>query len=177
MKIKLFSTVFLIAILCALLSLAGSVHQTDDPGVLLRAAIEREEVDGDLQGAIDIYKQIITKHGDHRAIAAKAQLHIGLCYEKLGLKEAQKAFQNVIDNYPEQSESVKAAQEKLSLLLKAKDALLHTEGRVLGVALNRLTPRGSGYYYYQYYQYYYSKPDKGDRAARQNRLLPNLRRQ
>ena len=46
MKTKLFSTVFLIAILGALLSLAGSVDQVDDPGILLRAAMEKEEVDG-----------------------------------------------------------------------------------------------------------------------------------
>ena len=123
MKAKLISTFFLIAILGALLSLAGSVRQIDDPGVLLRTALEKEEVDGDLQGAIDLYKQIITQYEGYRAIAAKAQLHIGLCYEKLGLKEAQKAFQSVIDKYPEQSESVKKAREKLSLLQKIKDVV------------------------------------------------------
>jgi Tol biopolymer transport system component len=123
MKIKLITTFFLIVILGAMLSPADSYHQTDDPGVLLRAAMEKEAVEGDLQGAIDLYKQIVAKYEDHRAIAAKAQLHIGLCYEKLGLKEAQKAFQNVIDTYPEQTESVKTAREKLSLLLKATDVV------------------------------------------------------
>jgi Tol biopolymer transport system component len=128
MKIKLFAASFLIMILGVILSFSGSPNQADDPGVLLRAAIEKEEVDGDLQGAIDLYKHIITRYGDHRAIAAKAQLHIGLCYEKLGLEEAQKAFQNVIDHYPEQSESVKLAREKLSLLLKAKDVVEKKSG-------------------------------------------------
>jgi Tol biopolymer transport system component len=121
MKIKLITTVFLIAILGALLSLAGSTRQADDPAVLLRAAIEKEEVDGDLQGAIDMYKQIIAKYGGNRAVAAKAQLRIGMCYEKLGLKEALKAYQNVIDKYPEQTEAVKAAKAKLSVLLKVKE--------------------------------------------------------
>lgn len=120
MKIKLITTVFLIAILGTLLSQTGSSLQVDDPAVLLRAAIEKEDVDGDLQGAIDLYSQIITKYGDHRAIAAKAQLHIGLCYEKLGLKEAQEAYQKVVDDYPGQAESVKLAREKLALILKAK---------------------------------------------------------
>ena len=123
MKTKLISTFFLIAILGALLSLAGSVHQTDDPGVLLRAAMEKEEVDGDLQGAIDLYKQIITQYEGHRAIGAKAQLHIGLCYEKLGLNEAQEAYQKVIDDYPGQTEAVKLAKEKLALILKAKSVI------------------------------------------------------
>ncbi len=52
-----------------------------------------------------------------------AQLRIGFCYEKLGMKEAQRNFQNVIDNYPNQIEAVKVAKEKLSLLLRAHDVL------------------------------------------------------
>ena len=122
MKIKLIMTVSLIVILGALLSIGGNARQTDDPGVLLRAAIEKEEVDGDLQGAIDLYKQIIAKYGDNRAIAAKAQLHIGLCCEKLGLREAQKAYQKVVENYPQQYEEVKAAKERISQLAKASAA-------------------------------------------------------
>jgi len=123
MKIKLITTVFLIMAVGVLLNIVGSARQTEDPGVLLRAAIEKEEVDGDLQGAIDIYKEIVAQYGGNRAIAAKAQLHIGLCYEKLGLKEALKAYQHVIDKYPEQTQCVKTAQEKLLLLLKAKDVV------------------------------------------------------
>lgn len=120
MKIKLITTVFLIAILGALLSLAGSTRQADDPAVLLRAAIEKEEVEGDLQGAIDLYKHIIAKYGGNRAIAAKAQLHIGMCCEKLGLSEAQNAYQKVVKNYPDQAEAVKMAKEKLYILQKVK---------------------------------------------------------
>ncbi len=53
---------------------------------------------------------------------------------------------------------------------KAKEALERAGGRVLGVALNRVSARGSGYYYYYYY--YYSsdgqrkrKSSKGVRAG------------
>ena len=120
MKIKLFSTVFAIAILGALLSLAGSLHQADDPGVLLRAALEKEEVDGDLQGAIDLYKNIIAKYGDHRAIAAKAQLHIGLCFEKLGKAEAIKAYELVLKNYAGETDQVAVARARLAALKKEK---------------------------------------------------------
>ncbi|GAH60379.1 unnamed protein product, partial [marine sediment metagenome] len=66
------------------------------------------------------------KYPDEREYAAKSQLYIGLCYEKLGLKEAkqaQKAFQKVIDNYPGQVEAVKVAKEKLSFILKAQAGL------------------------------------------------------
>jgi tetratricopeptide (TPR) repeat protein len=86
MKIKLIITVSLIAILGTVLSIAGSAWQADDAGVLLRAAIEKEEVDGDLQGAIELYKQIIARYRENRAVAAEAQLRIGMCYEKLGFE-------------------------------------------------------------------------------------------
>lgn len=123
MKIKTMKSiavVFLIAILGALVSISGIARQAEDPGVLLRAAMEKEEVDGNLQAAIDLYKQIVAKHGDSRAIAAKAQLHIGLCYEKLGLEEALKAFQKVVENYPDQTEAVNLAKEKLSVIFRAQ---------------------------------------------------------
>jgi tetratricopeptide (TPR) repeat protein len=99
---KSIGVISFIAILGALVSIAGSARQTEDPGVLLRAAIEKEEVDGDLQGAIDLYKQIVAKYGDNRAIAAKALVRLGGCYEKLGIAEAGKTFQKVISDYPEQ---------------------------------------------------------------------------
>jgi len=79
-----------------------------------------EDIQGDLQKAIDLYKQILDKFPKNREVAAKAQLHVGLCYEKLGLKEAQKAYQKVVDDFPEQAEVVKIAKEKLSALQKAQ---------------------------------------------------------
>jgi Tol biopolymer transport system component len=121
MKIKTrksIGVISFIAILGVLVSAAGIARQAEDPGVLLRAAIEKEEVDGDLQGAIDLYKQIVSKHGDNRAIAAKALVRLGGCYEKLGLSEAEKTFQKVIADYPEQTEAVKAARQKLAMLAR-----------------------------------------------------------
>lgn len=116
MKIRLTVFVILIVVLGALISIEGSDRQTEDPAIFLRAAIEKEEVEGDLQGAIALYKKIIANYGDNRAIAAKAQLHIGHCYQKLGLKQAHEAYQQVVDVFPEQREAVKVAKEKLALL-------------------------------------------------------------
>src|SRR4030042_3243842 len=121
--IKLTAVIFLIAIMGALVSVAGIARQAEDPGVLLRAAIEKEEVDGDLQGAIDLYKQIVAKHGDTRTIAAKALVRLGGCYEKLGEEQAglaQKAFETVVKNYPDQTEAVNLAKERLSIFLRAQ---------------------------------------------------------
>jgi len=124
MKKRTIEKVILIIFLGVCFSILGMSQKTEDPGVLLRSAIEKEEVDGDLQGAIVLFQQIIEKFGSNQAIAAKAQLRIGLCYEKLGQKnskQAQDAFKRVIDNYPSQSEEVKTAREKLLFLQKAKE--------------------------------------------------------
>jgi len=83
-----------------------------------------EEAEGDLEKAIGLYKKILEQFPEEREVAVKAQLHIGLCYEKLGLKEAQEAFEKVVENFPEQKEEVKIARQKLSRLLKAKAVIL-----------------------------------------------------
>ena len=50
----------------------------------LKAAQQLAEVEGDLQKAIAAYQQVLDRFRDDKAIAAKAQLHIGLCYEQPG---------------------------------------------------------------------------------------------
>ncbi len=101
----------------------------ENPAVLLERAVQLETIEGDLDAAIALYKRIVEKFGDRRSVAAKAQFHIGLCYEKLGLTEAQKAYQKVLDNFPEQQETVKLAREKLSLLPTARAALERMQGK------------------------------------------------
>ena len=113
----------LTAMVVILGSVPGSPRQAEDPAVLLRAAIEKEEVDGDLQSAVVLYERIVAKFSDNRPIAAKALLRLGGCYEKLGQSQAelaQKAFQRVVDSYPDQTEAVKAAKEKLAAFLKSR---------------------------------------------------------
>ena len=128
MKINLMrsiAVVFLIAVLGAPASVPGRSPQAEDPGVLLRAAIEKEEVDGDLPGAIDLYKRIVAKFGENRAVAAQALLRLGGCYEKLGEVQsdlARKTFERVVADYPDQTEAVRAAKEKLSAFLRARAA-------------------------------------------------------
>jgi Tol biopolymer transport system component len=129
MKINMMKSIAVISlgtILGGLLVMAGIARQAEDPGVLLRAAIEKEEVDGDLQAAIDLYKKIVEKFAGQRAVAAKALVRLGGCYEKLGEQQAglaQKAFEKVIENYPDQADAVKTAKEKLSVLLRARAAI------------------------------------------------------
>ena len=93
-----------------------SASQPDNPAVLLRAAIEKEEVDGDLDAAIRQYQQVIKIAGADRAVAAQALLRLGGCYEKRGPEEARQAYQQLIRDYAEQAKEVAAARQRLAAL-------------------------------------------------------------
>lgn len=81
---------------------------------LFEKAVYLEETKGELEQAIDVYKRVVDEFPGDRATAAKAQLQIGLCYEKLGNKEALKAYQLVLKNYGDQEEPVSIARAKLA---------------------------------------------------------------
>jgi non-specific protein-tyrosine kinase len=59
---------------------------------------------------------------------------------------------------------VEAGRTRKEVLKKAGEALERTDARLLGVVLNQMTARRSGYYY-QYYQHYYSEYEQ-DRPGR-----------
>src|SRR5262245_9203257 len=59
----------------------------------LKAAMDKETLDGDLKGAIEQYKKLA--QGSDRAIAAKALIQMAGCYQKLGDAEAQKIYEQV----------------------------------------------------------------------------------
>ena len=89
---------------------------------LFQKALAKERAEGNLDEAIALYKKVI-EESKEESLAAKAQLRIGICYEKLGkekAKLAQEAFQKVVDNYPMQVEAVKTARAKLSVFLRAE---------------------------------------------------------
>ena len=69
---------------------------------LLPRALQLENVKGELEQAIEVYQKIVKEFPDNRPIAAKALFHIGLCYEKLGMKKAQATYQDVINKYSDQ---------------------------------------------------------------------------
>jgi len=85
---------------------------------LLRKTILTEEVDGDIQAAIEQYKKIVADNDDNQTIAAKALLRLGGCYEKLGREEARKTYQKLVDDYPDQQQEVAAARQRLAALEK-----------------------------------------------------------
>jgi len=128
MKSKSIASVAL-ALLVALVAAGGGQRSAGQQSTeqLYKSGLYEEEVSGDLTKAIAIYQDILKRFADNRPVAALAQLHIGLCFEKLGTREAEKAFQKVVDNYPEQSEAVQAARGKLAQFLEARALVVTRE--------------------------------------------------
>jgi len=93
-----------------------------DASMLLQEGLYEEDIRGDLQRAIAIYERVIAEFPRSREEAATAQLHIGLCCEKLGLQKAMQAYQKVIDDYPDQLSLVALAKLKLD---KLKEPEIH----------------------------------------------------
>lgn len=116
MKKSSFLLVIIMAVALVLMPADLAAQRSQSADVLLGAALHQEEVEGDYERAIETYKKLLAKFPDNRPLAAQAQFRIGMCYEKLGRKEAQKAYQAVIQNYGEQKEVVAKAQERLSKL-------------------------------------------------------------
>lgn len=86
-----------------------------NPKLDFEKALLLEEASGKLQQAIALYKKVVSETTD-QALAARAQLHVGMCYEKLGRQEAKRAYQVVVERYPAQSEIVGQARQRLARL-------------------------------------------------------------
>ncbi len=113
MKTKIFSF-FVAAMTVTALVSSGSIQQSASQ--LYQSGIYKEDVEGKLEEAIAIYQEVIKKFPLEGPVAAKALFHMGLCYEKLGNQEAQKAYQRLIQDYPGQKHEVALARERLSQL-------------------------------------------------------------
>jgi len=100
----------------SLIFVFGNFPAQESAAEQFEKALYYEDVQGDLQKAIGLYEQILKQFPENREIAAKAQLHIGLCYEKLGKEEAEKAYEHVIKEYADQIEIAKEARTRLEVL-------------------------------------------------------------
>ena len=105
------------SILVALLMIfvyGTSVAQT--PEQLFQKGIMKEEGEGSLREAIELYKSVADNTQADRALRAKALYQMGNCYEKLGQQEARGIYENLVANYTDQPELVTNAKRKLSKL-------------------------------------------------------------
>lgn len=113
----LIATAALGALATFAVAVRAQVEAPDKAEVALRAAMEKESVAGDLKAAIEEYRKIATSYAkSNRAIAARALLRMGQCYEKLGDAEARKAYERLVMEFADQAEPARAARERLAAL-------------------------------------------------------------
>jgi tetratricopeptide (TPR) repeat protein len=108
----------------AALAFAAPQQKQKQAELLLIEAINKELVEGDLQQAIELYKQVISKFSSERPVVARALLRLGEGYEKLGKPEAREAFERVLRDYAEQAEQLGVARTRLAALRRS-DRLAH----------------------------------------------------
>jgi len=106
-----------VALLACGLALAAAPRKSDTQELSLQKAVQTETVDGDLKSAIEQYKKIA--QGRDRAVAAKALVRMGECYEKLGDAEARKAFERVVRDFGDQKDLAETARARLAALGRA----------------------------------------------------------
>jgi Tol biopolymer transport system component len=114
------SGVVLVSIAWLLLLLSSSVivrpafAQSTTGAVQLEAGIAKEEVDGDLKSAMEIYKKIADESSAGRDVRSKALLHLAGCYEKLG-RQARQVYEHILRDYADQPAAAQARTRLASL--------------------------------------------------------------
>jgi len=119
------SRIFIFIFLAFAVVILSSAYIQQSAEQLYQSGLYKEEVEGELEKAIEIYERIIKDFPENESTAAKALYHIGMCYEKLGKQEAQKAYQRLIDEYPGQKQEVALAKERLARLTEAMEKVPH----------------------------------------------------
>ena len=147
-KFNKMKRIFLILIL-----LAGCLLATgqDNAKQMLSAAVYEEEVNGNLEKAMEMYESVIAGYPDERAVVAEALYRNGLANEKLGTKKAKEYYEKVVSGYADQPEMVKLAQARLN-------KILNLEQSVSNSWLERTKKEGEGIYVVNFY-------DKGSNLA------------
>ncbi len=80
---------------------------------LYQQGVGKEQL-GDYQGAIKIYERIVRDHARDRALVAKAKVHLGDSWLKLGEAKGRDLLNDVINNYKDQADMVAEARRHLA---------------------------------------------------------------
>jgi hypothetical protein len=99
-----------------LLLTAGSV-EAQSPQDLFQQALRLERSQGDLEGAISLYRQIAESADGERGTKATALFNLGRAYEALGRDEATTAYRRLVADYTEYGDLVAQAQSRLRILV------------------------------------------------------------
>lgn len=111
-------------------------RQADRPEQMMQAARNKQVVEGKLDEAIAIYREVVARNEQNRPVAARALAALGQCYEKLGaaqVAEARKAYERILRQYPEQADAAAQARGRLAALAAVEKAPAGLAHRALAV--------------------------------------------
>jgi hypothetical protein len=94
-----------------------------EPELLLREALHKQQVEGDLPAAIKLYQQIVAAKSANRSVTARALLELAGCYEKLGQQSAS-LYQQIVRDFGDQPAAVQARARLAALRRSAPPATM-----------------------------------------------------
>ena len=112
MKTKIIYSILLMFLMIFIYGI--SIAQTPDQ--LFQKGIMKEEGEGSLKEAIELYKLVADNSSAEKILRAKALYQMGNCYEKLGQQEARGVYEKLVANYTDPQELVANAKRRLSKL-------------------------------------------------------------
>ncbi len=112
MKAIISKTFFLFFIL---MIIAG-ISSAQTPAQQFQKGIMKEEGEGSLKEAIELYKLVADNANADKVLRAKALYKMGSCYGKLGQQEARGVYEKLVANYTDPQELVADAKRKLNKL-------------------------------------------------------------
>jgi Tol biopolymer transport system component len=137
------SVIYLLLALASLMAARPAFAQSAPiaAGVRLEAGIEKEDVDGDLKSAMDIYQKIAADTSAPRDVRAKALLRLAGCDEKLG-KQAKQVYEQIVRDYADQPTAAQARKRLALINQQAHPALPMTMNvrKIETSALGEMSP-------------------------------------
>jgi len=128
------TTLLIVAMLSAVLSAPAAFAKT--AAELLREGLYTEEVEGNLEAAIQVYQQIIQDSTAPRNLVAQALYRQGTCHlKKRNEAEARVAFRKLVTDYSDQAELVEKVRPLLEELGNADPATLMPPDTILYVEI------------------------------------------
>ena len=96
--------------------------QTPSGHALFEQALAKERVEGNLPEAIKLYERVVAEFASDRALAARALVQLGLCYEKLGRDDAVRTYERLVRDFADQADAAAQARTRLAVLKRAPAA-------------------------------------------------------
>jgi Tol biopolymer transport system component len=125
----------LLLVLLAGIVAPATAQRVNDAELLLREARHKQQVDGDLQGAIRIYQQIVNSRTATRPVLASALLELAGCYERQG-QQSEAIYQRITREFADQPAAAAARARLAAMRPPAAQVMTQTKLTVSGEIQN-----------------------------------------